>query len=414
MPGTAVRIAIRYLRGRRGANAAPLLSRISMLALAVGSAAMLVLFSVFNGFEHVIGDLYTAFYPEMRISAARGKFFDLPQSKLQQLAGLPGVERITPVIEDNVFVNTENEQVVVTLKGVTNDYFRVNGLRPYIIAGRDTLRNDGRPTAIAGLGIASRLGITVNHDFVRITLYYPNADAGNAALDPMNALSSLELRPDGIFQVQEEFDQRYILAPLPLVQELFSQAGRWSALELRLRPGADPVAVQRALRKLLQGADGRSSFSVQTRFEQNRSLNTVMRTEKWATYVILLFVLLIASVNMIGAMSLLVLEKRRDMAILAAMGATRNTIRNVFLIEGLLWGFVGGGLGLLFGTLLCLGQQQWGWVHLAEGFIIQAYPVALKAGDFALIAVTVVSVGLIAAVYPAMQSGKRGVEQLNG
>ncbi len=414
MPGTAARIAFRYLRGRRGANAAPLLSRISMLALAVGSAAMLVLFSVFNGFERVIGDLYTAFSPEMRISAARGKFFELPEARLRELGRLPGVDRITPVIEDNVFVNTENEQVVVTLKGVTNDYFRVNGLKPYVVAGRDTLRSGALPTAIVGLGIASRLGLSVNNDFSRIMLYYPNADAGQGALDPMNALSSLELRPDGIFQVQEEFDQRYVLAPLQLVQELFRKARRWSALELRLKPGADPVRVQGALRKALRARDGSQPFVVQTRFEQNRSLNTVMRTEKWATYVILLFVLLIASVNMIGAMSLLVLEKRRDMAILAAMGATRPTIRNVFLIEGLLWGLVGGGLGLLLGALLCLGQQQWGWVRLAEGFIIQAYPVALKAGDFAVIGLTVTGVGIIAAIYPAMQSGKRGVEQLNG
>jgi lipoprotein-releasing system permease protein len=412
MPGTAVRIAFRYLRGRRGANAAPLLSRISMLALAIGSAAMLVLFSVFNGFEQVIGDLYTAFYPEMRISAARGKFFELPEAKLRELATLPGVAQITPVIEDNVFVNTETEQVVVTLKGVTNDYFRVNTLKPYIVAGRDTLRNGALPTAIAGLGIASRLGVSVNNDFSRMTLYYPNADAGTGALDPMNALSSLELRPDGIFQVQEEFDQRYVLAPLPLVQELFNEAGRWSALELRLQSGANPVAVQRALRNALKSTAG-AGFVVQTRFEQNRSLNTVMRTEKWATYVILLFVLLIASVNMIGAMSLLVLEKRRDMAILAAMGATRGTIRGVFLLEGLLWGGVGGGLGLLLGTVLCLAQQQWGWVRLAEGFIIQAYPVALRGSDFAVIAVTVVGVGILAAVYPAMKSGRRGVGQLN-
>lgn len=412
MPRTAARIAFRYLRGRRGANAAPLLSRISMLALAVGSAAMLVLFSVFNGFEQVIGDLYTAFYPEMRITAARGKFFELPESKLREISSLPGVDRIAPVIEDNVFVNTENEQVVVTLKGVDNEYFRVNLLKPYVVAGRDTLRSTGMPTAIAGLGIASRLGLSVNNDFSRIMLYYPNAGAGSGALDPMNALSSLELRPDGIFQVQQEFDQRYVLGPLALVQELFNEEGRWSALELRLKPGANPLTVQKALQKSLKSAS-RAGFTVQTRFEQNRSLNTVMRTEKWATYVILLFVLLIASVNMIGAMSLLVLEKRRDMAILAAMGATRSTIRNVFLIEGLLWGGVGGGLGLLLGTLLCLGQQQWGWLRLAEGFIIQAYPVALKAGDFAVIAVTVVSVGLLAAVYPAMKSGKRGVGQLN-
>lgn len=395
-------IARRYLWGKRGANAAPLLSRISMLALAVGSGAMLVLFSVFNGFEGIIRDLYTAFYADMRITPANGKFFLLDEGQLGRIRGIKGVAAIAPVIEDNVLVHTDEEQIVVTVKGVTPDYFAVNKLKPYIVAGRDSVRAGGVPTAIVGMHIAARLGLNVDNGFSQINLYYPNQSMDNPALNPSDAYSTLTLHPDGIFKVQEEFDQRYVLAPMPLVQELFRREGAISSLELRLMPGTDERAVQRSLRQSLG-----TTFIVDTRYEQNRTLNGVMRTEKWATYAILLFVLLIASVNMIGAMSLLVLEKRRDMAILTAMGAPRKTIRTIFLIEGMLWAVVGATVGILLGGALCLGQQHWGWVKLNGEFIIDAYPVALQAGDILVIFVTVLGVGALAALWPAMQAGKR-------
>lgn len=397
----AFSIAFRYLRGKRGPNAAPLLSRISMLALAVGAAAMLILFSVFNGFEQVIGKLYTAFYSDMRITPLRGKFFTPDSLQLQRIHGIAGVQAVAPVIEDNVFVHSEDEQMVVTLKGVTSDYFKVNSLRPYIISGRDTVRGGALPTAIVGVHIAARLGLAVDNDFSRIDLYYPNPEVDNPVLNPADAYGMLELRPDGIFKVQEEFDARYVLAPLPLVQTLFRRAGAVSALELKLASGARERDVQRKLQAIFG-----PHYKVATRYEQNHTLNSVMRAEKWATYAILLFVLLIASVNMVGAMSLLVLEKRRDMAILAAMGAERKTIRAIFLIEGMLWAAAGGGAGILAGALLCLGQQKWGWVKLNGVFIIDAYPVAMQASDFVVIALTVLGVGALAAVYPALRSVK--------
>ncbi len=394
-------IARRYLWGKRGANAAPLLSRISMLALAVGSGAMLVLFSVFNGFEGIIRDLYTAFYADMRVTPAQGKFFTLSEGQLRRIATVPGIAAIAPVIEDNVLVHTDEEQIVVTVKGVTHDYFRVNNLHPYIVAGRDSVREGALPTAIVGIHIAARLGLSVDNDFSRVNIYYPNREMDNPALNPTDAYSSLELRPDGIFKVQEEFDSRYVLAPLPLVQELFRRRGGMSSLEMSLRPGANADRVQADLKAILG-----KGFLAETRYEQNKTLNGVMRTEKWATYAILLFVLLIASVNMIGAMSLLVLEKRRDAAILAAMGAGRGTIRSIFLFEGMLWAAVGGGIGIVAGGLLCLGQQRWGWVKLNGGFIIDAYPVQMQAADLAVIAGTVLAVGLLAALWPAMRAGR--------
>ncbi len=393
-------IALRYLRGKSGANAAPLLARISMLALAVGSGAMLVLFSVFNGFEGVIQNLYTAFYAEMRITPAGGKFFAVSDAQLAQIATIPHVAAIAPVIEDNVLVHTEEEQIVVTVKGITPQYFRVNDLKPYIAAGRDSVHVGAIPTAIVGAHIAARLGLQPDNPFSRITLNYPNRAVQNPVLNPTDAYSTLELRPDGIFKVQEEFDTRYVLAPLPLVQELFRREGAASSLELKLTPGANAAAVQRDLRALMG-----PGFIVETRYEQNRTLNGVMRSEKWATYAILLFILLIASVNMIGAMSLLVLEKRRDAAILTAMGTRRGAIRRIFLLEGMLWAAVGGGAGLVAGGLLCLGQQRWGWVKLSGDFIIDAYPVAIQPWDVAIVLLTVLAVGLLAAVWPAWRAG---------
>jgi len=395
-------IALRYIRGRRGSNAAPLLSRISMLALAVGSAAMIILFSVFNGFEGVIGDLYTAFYSDMRVSPASGKFFSLNPGQLAQIRAIPGVDQVAAIIEDNVLVNTEEEQIVVTLRGVSRDYFKVNNLKPFIMSGRDSVKLGALPTAIVGVHIAARLGLSVDNDFSRLNIYYPNAHAANVVLNPMGAFSTLELRPDGIFKVQEDFDGRYVIAPLPLVQDLFSAAGKCSSLELKLKPDANPLTVQQLLRQALG-----KQYRVDTRPEQNKTLNSVMRTEKWATYVILLFVLLIASVNMIGAMSLLVLEKSRDMAILTAMGAPRGTLSLIFLIEGMLWAVIGGGIGLILGALLCLGQQHFGWIRLNGDFIIQSYPVSMRIMDFLVIILTVLMVGFLAAVYPAIRAGRK-------
>ncbi|MEO6833454.1 MAG: FtsX-like permease family protein [Chitinophagaceae bacterium] len=397
----AFQIALRYLRGKRGSNAAPLLSRISMTALGVGSCAMVLLFSVFNGFENVIGNLYTAFYSDIRVRATEGKFFEITPEKMGEIRAIPGITTFAPIIEDNVLVNTDDEQIAVTLRGVSGPYFKVNDLSQYIVAGGDSISTYGVPSAILGIHIAARLGLTVDNNFSRLTVYYPNADGGNPVLNPMGAFNTLELRPEGIFKVQEDFDARYVLAPLNLVQKLFNEPNEFSSLEMKLAGGVSQKQVQAQLRKILG-----SSFKVETRFAQNKTLNGVMRSEKWATYVILLFILLIASVNMIGAMSLLVLDKGKDMAVLRAMGASRGLVRRIFILEGMLWAAVGGGFGLLLGFLLCLGQQHFGWVKLSGDFIIQSYPISMQATDFLLVAVTVMAVGLLAAVYPALKAGK--------
>lgn len=393
------RLAWRYLRGKRAGNAVPILSRISMVAIGVASCAMVVLFSVFNGFEGLIKDLYKAFYPELKITPVKGKFFALDEQQQQQIQSLDGIRYFSRVIEDNVLLAGNEEQQVATLKGIDQYYFQVNNVKPFIYEGRDSVSAGIVPTAIIGLQIANRLGLDVNNAFSRLTLYYPNASVANPAMDLQGAMESLQLKPDGTFMVQDEFDSRIALAPLALAQKLFHAQGKYSSVEIALSGTKTADEVKTALKRILG-----EGYNIATRYEQNKTLYMVMKTEKWAVYAILVLVLLIASFNMVGALSLLVLEKQKDIAILRAMGAESSTVWRIFITEGLLWALMGGGFGLIFGALICLGQQHFQWIKLQGSFIIEAYPVAMQWTDFLLIIITVIAVALLAAWYPAARA----------
>ena len=402
-------LALRYLRGKRSANAVPVLSRISMVAIAVGSCAMIVLFSVFNGFEHLVKDLYKAFYPDIRISTVKGKFFVLDEQKIARIKGIEGVECISYVIEDQVYARTDNnDDKVATIKGIDRNFVKVNDVLPYITDGRDSVTAGDIPTAIVGEQIARQMGMDPNSAFSKLIMYYPNAHATNVVLDPASAFRKAEVKVDGVFQVQEEFDNKYILASLPLVQYLLQQEGKYSSVEIKLVAGANLEDIKQQIQQIVG-----NTLRTQTRFEQNKTLYMVMRTEKWAVYAILLLVLLIASFNMIGALSLLVLEKQKDMAILRAMGAQPGDVRRIFISEGILWSLTGGLSGLLLGCLLCFGQQQFQWIKLPRGaFVIEAYPVRIEPMDLVLIICTIALVGLMAAWFPAVRAMRGGMPGL--
>ncbi|MCC6185616.1 MAG: FtsX-like permease family protein [Chitinophagaceae bacterium] len=404
-------IALRYLRGKGSANAVPVLSRISIAAIAVSSCAMIILFSVFNGFELLINDLYKSFYPELQISATQGKFFD-PRSKvLPALAQESSILVYSQVLEDNVLVNTsEGDYLPVTIRGVDAQYFAVNQLGPYITKGNDTLMSQPDiSTAIIGQQIAAQLGIDVDNVFARMKVFYPNTQYDAGSLAPTNAFRSMIVKPDGSFAVQEEFDSKYILSPIANVQALLGQPGLVSAIAIRLQDGA---SIPKLAEKL--SASLGPSYTIASRYQQNKTVYMVMRSERWAGYAILLFVLLIASFNMVSALSLLVLEKQKDMGILRAMGMTARNQAYILLAEGLLWGLTGGIIGLAIGSTLCWAQSHFGLVKIQGAFIIDAYPVALHWADALIVLATVASVGLLAALYPASKVAKQNLQQLTG
>lgn len=394
----------RYLRGKRSANAVPVLSRISMVAIGVGAAAMIILFSVFNGFEGLVKDLYKAFYPDVKIIAAKGKFFKLDDAAYQQLQQTEGVALISRVLEDNVLLNSSSdEKRVATLKGVDANYFKVNDVAVYVTEGVSNIATEPVQTALIGSQLLGQLGLDVNNVFSIMEAYYPNpkATASEIAQAPEQAFRSLRLRPDGAFTIQDDFDGKYVIADISLMQELVQEPGKYSSLELKLKPGADADDISETLQSQLG-----TGYIVQTRFEQNRNLYTIMQSEKWAVYGILVLVLMIAAFNMVGALSLLVLEKQKDIGILKAMGARNSHISGIFLSEGALWALLGGGAGLLLGILLCIGQQQFGWLKLGGAFIIEAYPIRLQATDMLIVLATILAIGLLAAWFPAARATK--------
>lgn len=398
-------IAWRYFRGKKSAQAINIISWISMGAIAVATAGMIVLFSVFNGLEGVMHQLYAVFYPDVKVAPAKGKFFTLTKAQQQAIKQMPGIAAVSYSIEDLALLSGNDEQRLATLKGVDNNWFTVSGIDTFIEGSTTAWTQPGPlPPAISGLLISAALGIDNSNVFSRMELFYPQQ--GNAAVvDPRSALNSLILHPEGYFSVQEEFDGRYVLTTLAAARQLFNLPQGYSSVEIKLSPGATADRVKRDLSKLL-GAD----YVVLNRLEQNKTLFLIMKGEKWAVYAIFLLVLVIASFNMIGSLSMLVIEKKKDITILKSMGATSGLIRRLFLVEGLLLAMTGGGIGLCLGLLVCAGQYLWGWIQLPPGFIIEAYPVAIHFTDIILVLVTAFMIGLLAALYPAARAAVQPVQ----
>lgn len=399
-------IAWRYFRGKKSAQAINIISWISMGAIAVATAGMIVLFSVFNGLEGIMQQLYAVFYPDIKVVPASGKFFNVNEQQRQQIANLPGVATLSLSVEDLVLISGHEEQKLATLKGVDKNWFAVSGIDSFIVgtvAGWE--EPDRLPPAISGLAISAAIGMDADNVFSRISLFYPQASNINPA-SPQSGLNSLLLKPDGYFSIQEEFDDKYVLTTLPAARKLFGlQAQQLSSIEIKLKSGASSRQVKKAIADLL-GA----RYVVLNRFEQNRTLYMIMKGEKWAVYAIFLLVLAIASFNMIGTLSMLVLEKKKDITILKSMGATSGFIRRLFLTEGLLLAMVGGVIGLLLGLLLCIGQYAFGWIQLPPGFIIEAYPVSIQLSDVLLIVATSFMIGLLAALYPAARASLQPIQ----
>ncbi|MFM6944593.1 MAG: FtsX-like permease family protein [Bacteroidota bacterium] len=398
-------IAKRYLFSLRKQTAVSILSKISMGALVVSTAAMILLFSVFNGFESLVKNLYATFYPDIKITVTQGKFFSYTPQLLQQIQTTKGIQYLSTCIEDNALVSNGETQIIATVKGIDKQFFNVNNFnKDYIIAGNNELtvtNNVLNPSAIIGNGIANKLGIDVLNNFSSLELIYPNAKTDLLQVQDANAFQRQYVKPDGAFSIQDEFDNAYVLVPLATAQSLMNQEAQISSIEIKISSEADAASIKKILQKKL-GA----SFTIATRYEQNKTLYGIMQSEKWIVFALLTLILVIASFNLTGALSMLVLEKQKDLSMLRSMGLKGLEIQTIILLEGLLWSFVGCSLGLLMGGLIAWGQQQFGWVKLEGSFIIQSYPVKFVVGDVILIFMTVLSVGAIASLIPAFKSSK--------
>lgn len=367
------------------------------MAIAVGSAALIIVLSVFNGFEDLVKGLYADFYADMRIAPARGKTFHISPTQIQQIRSTKGVAVISFVAEEKAVLNGAF-QTIVSLKGVDEQYTSINKMNSpvHLPRGKFSVGTVDAPELVVGAGIENAAGVDVEKGFP-VTIFLPNRNATRLTAD--DGLNSYNVTPSGTFMVQQDFDNKYVFSNLPFVKYMLSMsADEYSAIELKTSIDANKV------KKDLQSQLG-SGFVVETRYEQNRSLYAVMQVEKWVIYGILSLILVVAAFNMIGALTMLVLEKQKDIAVLKAMGADEQRIQRIFLSEGILLAGLGGLAGLILATIICWIQLYFKPIKLGGNtFIIDYYPVKMVAGDYLLVIGTVALIAVLAAWIPSRKA----------
>ncbi|MHB1278584.1 MAG: FtsX-like permease family protein [Bacteroidia bacterium] len=395
-------IAKRYLFSKNNPNAINLVSGIAVLGFAVGAMALVTVMSVFNGFESLVHSLYTSFDPDLKVEARYGKVFHTDSFPYSELKNTAGVEEVARILEENVVLRYDEKQSIATMKGVSEEYARVTQLDSMIFEGQLLLESGEQNFAVAGLGIASRLGLSSYNDFVRMAIYMPRRGSG-FSINPEQALNQAFVKPSGVFSIDDDINNKYIIVPLRLALELMEYTDEVSALELSVKPGYPIDEVKAELERLLG-----PNFQVKNREEQEATLYRVFRYEKWATALIMVFILVLLTFTVVSSLSMLVMEKRKDIATLRSMGAKDVFIRSIFIREGMMIALSGGIIGLLLGFGLCWVQQTYGLIGFGGmgTFIVNAYPVQMKLSDFAIIFVFILALGIATSWFPARKAAR--------
>lgn len=402
-------VAKRYLISKKSTNVINVISILTGLGMFIGTAILIMILSVFNGFESLVISLYNVFYPDITIEAKVGKSFEMDDAIIQKLRAIKYVDAVSKTITENAIVDYQKKQDVATLKGVDSSYYGVvKDLGKHIVMGNKTLKINDKEFAIVGAGIANKLAINPENPFEYLAIFMPGNK--NTYLNSFQNPFNRELVfPGGIFSFQQEFDGKYIIVPISLTQKLLGNYTHVTALELSLKKGASTEKVRKEIQKIVG-----SKYNVVPKIEQNKTLYKIMRTEKWVAFFIIGFVLLIISFNIIGALSMLVIEKKKDVYTLIALGASEKIIRNIFLLEGILLSVGGGLLGMLFAFLVCIIQEIFGIVPMpGDSFLIHSYPVEMRAIDFLSVFVLIVILSVLASWLPAVRASKQKIS-ING
>lgn len=390
-------IAKRYLISKKSTNAINIISVISVLGIMVGAAAMVIVLSALNGITALVLSLYNTFDPDLKIIPSQGKSFALTEQVISKLKNDPAIAHFSFVLEEKALVKYDEKQTVVTIKGVDENFSTLSRFDTVISSGRYILYGDSStPCAIVGAGIAQNLSINIDETGFTYPLhiYIPKKDKV-AILSPEDAFNIGIVSPAGIFNLNDDFDFKYVVLPLDYVQELLGKTNEISAIEIALKNKNEVGAVTEKLKNTLG-----TNFSFKTRFELNEVLFKTLSSEKWWTFLILAFILLIGTFNVIGSLTMLIIEKKKDIGILATMGADTSLIRNIFMKEGFFITIIGCFAGIGLGLIVCWAQMQFKLVPFSEGFVVDSYPIQIQLYDIFFIFLTVMAIGFAAAWYP--------------
>ncbi|CAN5828353.1 FtsX-like permease family protein [soil metagenome] len=400
--------AWRYFKAKKSANAINIIAWVTVGVIAFATACQILVLSVFNGFEGLVKSLYSSFYADIKIIPAKGKTFVLKPSQIKEIRQQTGVTAISLIAEEKALLQNGDMQTIVNLKGVDENYPLVTGVADKTVLGKFNTGDAEYPGLIVGSGIQNAAAISIGGALSSsiLTIILPKKIAVSVS-DPMQALSEGNVTATGVFAIQQDFDNKYAITNIDFVkQQMGFAAAEYSAVEIKIATTADPQQVTKSLSFLLG-----STFKVQTKFEQNTSLYNTMRLEKWAIYAVLTLILLIAAFNMISALTMLVLEKQKDISVLQSMGADKRMILKIFLSEGLLLAGIGAVSGIILALIICFLQLKFHLIKLQGGsFLIDYFPVTLQGSDFLLVSGTVSIIAFLASWFPARKAARQLIE----
>ena len=398
----SVYIAKRYLFAKKSRNAINIISAVSVAGVAVGTMALIIILSVFNGLEKMVSTIFNTFDPELKISVVAGKVFTPDSASLVRLSEIKGVSSFSLTLEENALLNYGDRQFIATIKGVDDNYIKVTAIDSSMSDGEFRLRSVGnRPEAVIGIGVANYLGLNVNF-ITPLQIWVPKR-TGSVNLDPENSFIRRYISTSGIFEIEQEFDSKYVFIPLDFARELLEYNTEISSIEIKTDGVENIDKVQNSVKTIFG-----KNYNVKNRLEQQAIFYKVMRSERLAIFIILTLILLIASFNIIGSLTMLIIEKERDVEILKSLGANNNLIRKIFIFEGWMISIIGAFAGVLLGFTICMLQQRFGLIKLnSESLIMTAYPIIMKLKDFIIVPATVLLIGFWAAWYPVRYLTKK-------
>lgn len=387
-------IAKRYLVSKKSNNAINIISWISIIAIAVTTGALIVILSAMNGLTGTVANLYNVFEPDIKITASKGKYFVASDSLLEKIKAIEGVKIISQTLSDKALVKNNDKQTLVTIKGIDLNFNKITKIDSSVVEGKYGLSDLTHQNILLGRGIADQLQINI-HEFVNELSLFSPARGKTSSLNPEDNLNQVYCTPSGIFSLNDEFDYQFAFVNISTAKELFDSPNKISALEILCEKGETENALEALKEKL------GSAFIIKNRYQLNDALFKVLETEKLATFIILAFILVIATFNIIGALTMLIIEKRKDIKTLYSMGANINLIRNIFMGEGFLITGIGAVIGLAIGLFVCWLQLQFHLVKFGDGqFIVPYYPIELQLKDFVWIFGLIMLIGFFAALYP--------------
>lgn len=371
------------------------------MAIIIGTAALILVLSVFNGFEGLVKSLYSSFYTDLKVMPAAGKTITISEAQLQKLKGLSGIKNFSLVTEEKALLQNGESKCLVYIKGVDENYRYVTGIANSIVRGNYNLGNEDTASLVLGSGIESAVGIQTDRNIFPLTIYLPKKN-DSEQLDPMQSISANAVTASGTFVIQQDFDNKYAITNIGFIKRVMGMSkDEYSGLEIIINNPSDADDLKKAVSSIFKD----KQYKVQTRYDQNKELYSVMTNEKWIIYAVLSLILVVAAFNMIGALTMLVLEKQKDINVLHAMGGSSGFIQGIFLNEGVLLAVIGGLLGMLLALLIVYLQINFKLVPLTGNtFLIDYFPVKLQWGDFVLVGITVFIIAFIAAWLPARKA----------